>query len=517
MPPSAHSRHSRPQSVSGRVAAVLALVLMSAPVLKAETMLQYFNTSWVEITNKMPELAEAGYTSLWLPPPTKGSGGLSVGYDMWDPFDLGSKNQRNTVKTRYGTEAELIRLVETAHRFGIRVYFDNIMNHRAFDVPGYNENTPIDVYPGLVPEDFHLRKTQDGFYRKWDNTRSWSDAWQVQNLGLADLIDIAQEPGTTNQNFGLTEGSTALKIKFIRDFDRPEQYCYDKDGAYIGFGGLITLARQPANLGPSASDAAAKAWAQAYLTTNKGAYEEYVEQYLNRAARWLIDRTKADGLRLDAVKHIRADFFGATFGADKDTSDYGYSGQVQRQFNITRGFSDANHRDTVFSLDGGRDDAMMFGEHLGEPPAYGPYIDSGMRLVDNDLRSQLNSRLGNPSSGLQGYDWAGVGGFAADIGVTHAQSHDNDYAARKELQHAFYVRVSDCSTRTEIIRRRRWAKAAARFRVMRTRASSASGMTLAFRICCMCMSSSPAATSLAGSATRMWWHGSVSTSAKTPA
>jgi glycosidase len=140
--------------------------VMESP-LRGEAMLQYFNTSWAEITRKMPELAEAGYSSLWLPPPTKGSGGLSVGYDLWDPYDLGGKDQRSTVRTRYGTEAELLELVRTAHRFGIRVYFDNIMNHRAFDIPGYNENTPIDIYPGMVPEDFHLRVTQEGFYRKW--------------------------------------------------------------------------------------------------------------------------------------------------------------------------------------------------------------------------------------------------------------------------------------------------------------------------------------------------------------
>ena len=361
-----------------------------------------------------------------------------MGYDLWDPFDLGAKNQRNSVTTRYGTEAELLRLVETAHRFGIRIYFDNIMNHRAFDVPGYNENTPVDLYPGMVAEDFHLRLTNDGFYRKWDNTRSWNDAWQVQQLGLADLIDIAQEPGTTNVNFGLSEGGTWPKVKFIRDFDRPEQYAHDKDGIYIGFGGLIALARQPENLGASATDAQAKAWAQAYLNANKGAYEEHVQDYLNRAARWLMDRTKADGLRLDAVKHVRADFFGATFGADKDSSDYGYTGQVQRQFNLTRGFSDTNHRDTVFNTESPRDDAMLFGEHLGEPPAYGPYIDSGMRLVDNILREQLNGKLGNPGSGLNGFDAPGAGGFSAAHGVTHAQSHDNDYAARRELQHAFY-------------------------------------------------------------------------------
>lgn len=419
---------------------VAILTFMCTQAVRGEAMLQYFNTDWAEITRKMPEIAEAGYSSLWLPPPTKASGGLSVGYDLWDPFDLGGKNQRSTVRTRYGTEAELLELIRTAHRFGIRVYFDNIMNHRAFDIPGFNENTPIDIYPGMVPEDFHLRTTQEGFYRKWDNTRNWNDAWQVRNLGLADLIDIAQEPGTTNLNFGPSEGSTFPKIKFIRDLERPEQYAYDKDGNYIGFGGLLTLAADLLNDEGNANptEEQIKARAQQYLQDNAAVYEEYVGDYLNRAVRWLMDRTKADGLRLDAVKHVPADFFGATFGADKDTSDYGYIGQVQRQFNLTRGFSDANHRDTVFDTEKPRDDAMLFGEHLGEPPGYGPYFDAGMRLVDNPLRSEFNGRLGSPWAGLNGFDNPGAGGFAPELTVMHAQSHDSDYAARRELQHAMY-------------------------------------------------------------------------------
>src|ERR1700710_814706 len=141
-------------------AALLCLsgALLCAPrAAQGEAMLQYFNTDWNEIAQKMPELAEAGYDSIWLPPPTKGSGGLSVGYDLWERFDLGSKDQRGSIRTRYGTEAELLRLVETAHRFGIRVYLDNVMNHNAFDVPGYDASTPIDLYPGFVPEDFHLK------------------------------------------------------------------------------------------------------------------------------------------------------------------------------------------------------------------------------------------------------------------------------------------------------------------------------------------------------------------------
>ena len=390
------------------------LLMLCCGHVHAEALLQLFNTSWTEITRKMPELAEAGYTSMWLPPPTKGSGGLSVGYDLWDPFDLGSKDQRGSVRTRYGTEAELLQLVEVAHRFGIRVYFDTIVNHRAFDVPGYDENTPINIYPGMVPEDFHLRVTADGFYRKWDNTRDWGSQWQVQNLGLADLIDIAQE--TPNANFGTTEGSTHAKYSFVRHPDHPEYYCTNSSGTYVGFGNV------------TAADMAA----------NPDAFKEDVGAYLIRNVRWLIDRTKADGLRLDAVKHVPDYFFGQQSGAGKDSSTAGFVGGAQLQFHITRGFSDTNLRDSVFDTELPRNDAMVFGEHLGSPPAYNGYWDAGMRLVDNDLRSKLNGVLGNPSATLYGLDSPGGGGFSPSLGVMHATSHDNDYAAQRQLQHAMY-------------------------------------------------------------------------------
>jgi len=398
-------------------------------------MLQYFNTDWNEIAMKMPELAEAGYDSLWLPPPTKGSGGLSVGYDLWDRFDLGSKDQRGSVRTRYGTEADLLRMVEVAHRFGIRVYFDMVMNHNAFDVPGFNASTPIDIYPGLVPEDFHLRVTQEGFYRKWDNIANWNDTWQVQHRNFSDLIDLAQEPGSTNENFGATEGSTFPKIKFVRHPNNPEYYCFLPNGTYVGFGPNNGITAQ-------------------MLAQNASFYGEYVQDFLNRSARWLVDRTKADGLRLDAVKHVRYDFFGASFGSDKDYSDYGYLGQAQRQFNLSRGFNDprfnapgdsttqSDLRETVFDTEKPRHNAMMFGEHLGQPPPYGDYFNAGMRLVDNPLQSAMNGVLGNPSSGLQGLDQEGSYGFGGDdsgISVMYAQSHDNDYASRRELQFGLYL------------------------------------------------------------------------------
>jgi hypothetical protein len=414
--------------------AALVCLIACVQQTNGEAMLQYFNTSWREITAKMPELAEAGYSSIWIPPPTKASGGLSVGYDLWDPFDLGGRDQRSTVATRYGTEAELLNMIETAHRFGIRVYADNIMNHRAFDIPGYNEGTPMDVYPGMVPEDFHLRRTEDGFYRKWDNCRDWNDAWHVMNLGLSDLIDIAHE--TPNANHGLTEGSTHPKPSFVRHPNNPEFYDrmpnlevdpslwdpWDWTGdtnknLYIGFGEGNGLTEEIIAMYP-------------------GFFSEDVGAYLNRAVRWKMEKTKLDGLRLDAVKHVPDYFFGAF---NDDASSAGYCGNAQWQFNMTRGFSDwNNHRDSNFNTEIPRDDALLFGEHLGSPPGYDGYWAAGMRLVDNDLRSQFNNRLGNMWEGLDGYDQPGYGGFAPNLGVMHAQSHDNDYAARRELQHAFY-------------------------------------------------------------------------------
>ena len=80
------------------------LLLLTLSMVRGEAMLQYFNTGWREISQKMPEIAEAGYEALWVPPPTKAGGGFSVGYDLFDRFDLGSRDQKGAVATRYGTE-----------------------------------------------------------------------------------------------------------------------------------------------------------------------------------------------------------------------------------------------------------------------------------------------------------------------------------------------------------------------------------------------------------------------------
>src|ERR1043166_5856371 len=260
---------------------IIALLVALFPIVqvRGEAMLQLFNQSRNEISAKMPELAEAGYTALWLPPPAKANSQFSAGYDQFDPFDLGDKDQKGTIATRYGTKDDMIRMVKMAHRFGLRVYFDNLMNHRSYDVPGYDANTPITVYPGLLPEDFHLRVTADGFFRKWDNIGNWNDAWQVQNRNFSDLIDVSQE--NPNANFGGTEGNTNPKLSFVRHPNNPEYY--------------PNLA-----LAPIVSSGITTIW-KPFDGTNGVPVSEDTASYLIRSAMWLMNETKCDGLRLDAA------------------------------------------------------------------------------------------------------------------------------------------------------------------------------------------------------------------------
>ena len=460
-------------------ALAVALCSVTVPEARGEAILQVFNQSHNEIAARLPEIAEAGYTALWVPPPTKANGGMSVGYDLNDPFDIGNSDLRGTWSTRYGVEADLHNLIELCHRFGMRVYFDNVMNHRSYDIPGYNESTPWDVYPGMAPEDFHVRTTSDGFFRKWDNVRDWNDGWQVMFLGLSDLLDIAHENyyddygnGPYNANFGANEGDWHLKPRFVRYayhredtwslFDRMpypgtsnENYS-PGDGAlqdtsggdrnlYTGFG---NSAWNPDDPGTAALIDAHREWfvtndalngvSMTLLANFPNFYAEQVDDYLYRAVRWLIDKTHVDGLRLDAVKHVPYDFFGASYGDDKNSSNYGYLGQAQWQFNMTRGFNDWwDHRNSVFNIDAPRDDLMAFGEHLGNPPPQGPYVDTGMRLVDDRLRNELNWRFS--ANELNGFDSEYAGSeLGPDCGVMHAQSHDNDFVDRKPLHHAMY-------------------------------------------------------------------------------
>ena len=124
--------------LSGMLFVTLAAALTSSSA-DAGIMLQGFyhepDTSknwWEHMADIGPEVRTAGVTGIWIPAPTKGaSGGFSSGYDPYDLYDLGSKDQRSTVPTRFGSKEDLLAMIAVLHRLGIDVYADAVVNHRS--------------------------------------------------------------------------------------------------------------------------------------------------------------------------------------------------------------------------------------------------------------------------------------------------------------------------------------------------------------------------------------------------
>lgn len=71
-----------------------------------------------------------GITALWVPPPTKAAGQNSVGYDVYDLWDLGEFDQKGGKSTKYGTKEELCKMIKAARDNGIVTYLDAVLNHK---------------------------------------------------------------------------------------------------------------------------------------------------------------------------------------------------------------------------------------------------------------------------------------------------------------------------------------------------------------------------------------------------
>ena len=101
-------------------------------------MMQYFQwylpndgTHWQQLQVQAQDLANAGFTALWLPPAYKGHGGIDdVGYSPYDLFDLGEFEQKGTVRTKYGTRAEYLGAIQAVQAAGMQVYADVVFSHK---------------------------------------------------------------------------------------------------------------------------------------------------------------------------------------------------------------------------------------------------------------------------------------------------------------------------------------------------------------------------------------------------
>jgi len=103
------------------------------------TILQFFHwyyphdgSLWKKVKEEATRLAEMGFTAIWLPPAYKGTNGTySIGYDVYDIYDLGEFDQKNSVKTKYGTKQEYLDAIAAAHAAGLQIYVDIVFNHKA--------------------------------------------------------------------------------------------------------------------------------------------------------------------------------------------------------------------------------------------------------------------------------------------------------------------------------------------------------------------------------------------------
>jgi hypothetical protein len=151
----------------------------------APAILQYFEGSDKTIEKRAADLFNAGYGGTYLPPPGRAdSGNQSVGYDVYNRFDLGGPGN----PTLYGTETGLESLVQAVHQFGGNVYADLVWNQ-----DGFRDQTSVDGqghsfvnaggYPGfLLTASFDY----NGDFHDKNATGDWNER-------LAGLIDIAQE------------------------------------------------------------------------------------------------------------------------------------------------------------------------------------------------------------------------------------------------------------------------------------------------------------------------------------
>lgn len=221
---------------------------------------------WNDIAKNAQELSEMGITALWLPPAYKGIGGKDeVGYGVYDLYDLGEFNQKGTVKTKYGSKQEYIDCIVALNQAGIEAYADIVLNHKmgadmlqtipATKVDWGNHDLEISNKEYIKVATKFTFPGRNGKYSDFD--------WNWTHF---DGIDYNNQTGE--------HAIFKFQNKKWNDAVDEEYGNYDYlMGADIDF-------------------------------TN----EEVVNECISWG-KWYVETTGVNGFRLDAVKHISADFY----------------------------------------------------------------------------------------------------------------------------------------------------------------------------------------------------------------
>jgi hypothetical protein len=303
-------------------AAACGLISISAPAAHAQwnisqpVILQDFESSYLSIQNKMPDIFQSGYGGVYLPPPGFSTTTNSVGYDVYDRFNLGTANKPTT----YGTQAELQAVINGIHAFGAKAYVDMLWN----DSGSMNANTSgfaaSGGYPGLAVTLQNTNPAAPGYNTQGYNQNGSSAASAYTDNGttyhyygdfhdpsepsngingtVAGLDDIAQEEniqlirqpttagdprnipaGTTPWNGYLANVPTASNAQYYPDLSSTPKVVHDTN-----LNQTFTV-YQYNNANPMAGTAV----------------PENAMGYLMRYDQYMIQRMGVDGFRIDAA------------------------------------------------------------------------------------------------------------------------------------------------------------------------------------------------------------------------
>ena len=237
------------------------------------TMMQYFewylssdSTLWNKVTEDAKHLENIGITHVWLPPASKGAGGTNdVGYAVYDLYDLGEFDQKGSIPTKYGTKDEYLNAIKTLKENNVKVLADIVLNHKmgadetedVFAIEDDSQNRNVSI-SGAKPIRVWTKYTFPGRGNtysdfKWNWTHFHGIDWD-ENTGKAAIYKFYGKHWDENVD--------------------KENGNYD----YL-MGADIDL-------------------------NNVDVVNE-----LKNWGRWYLETTGIEGFRLDAVKHIRTEFY----------------------------------------------------------------------------------------------------------------------------------------------------------------------------------------------------------------
>ena len=240
------------------------------------TMIQYFHWYtpqdgkwWKDVEANAKYLAKLGITAVWLPPAYKAAaGGNSVGYDVYDLYDLGEFDQKGTIRTKYGTKIEYQKAVKALKKAGLQVIADIVLNHKG----GGDETEKVyavKVNPENRDEEISKPYEIEAYTKFTFPGRKGKYSKFLWTHHCFSGVDYDKSSG----DIGI--------YRFIQEWgDNWEEVVDDEKGNYD------------------------------YLMFNDIEFRNpAVREELNNWAHWYHDNIGFDGVRLDAVKHISPKFY----------------------------------------------------------------------------------------------------------------------------------------------------------------------------------------------------------------